>query len=70
MKSLLTLAVESSVGLKARSLRIYESLSQQELANMAGVSREEVGLFEDSFPLRLDARRRILKELWAKKTGK
>jgi transcriptional regulator with XRE-family HTH domain len=60
----------SSVGLKARRLRISQQLTQQELADMAGVSHEEVGLFEQNLPLPLDSKRKILKELWAKKAGK
>jgi transcriptional regulator with XRE-family HTH domain len=40
-------------------------LTQQELANMAGVSLEEIDLFEHNLPVRLDARRKLLKELWA-----
>lgn len=60
----------SSVGFKARRLRISQQLTQQELADMAGVSHEEVGLFEQNLPLPLDSKRKILKELWAKKAGK
>jgi len=45
-------------------------LTQPELADMVGVSVEEVDLFERNLPVALDARRRILKELWAKKTRK
>ena len=69
MKSDLTLLQETSMGFKARKLRVTKLLTQQELADMAGVSLEEVDLFERSLPVQLDARRRILKELWARKAG-
>ena len=61
---------ESSIGFKVRRLRISQLLTKRELADMAGVSLEEVDLFERSLPLTLDAKRRILRELWAKKAGK
>jgi len=68
MKSVLTLAQGSLLGFKARNLRISEGLSRQELADMAGVSLEEVDLFEQNLPVPVDARRKMLKELWAKKS--
>jgi len=58
---------ELSLGFKVRRLRVSQMLTQQELANVVGVSPEDVSLFEHNLPLRLDARRRILKELWARK---
>jgi DNA-binding XRE family transcriptional regulator len=70
MKTDVTSIQEASPGMKARRLRISKLLTQRELANIAGVSREEVDLFEHDLPVTLDARRRILKELWAKKAGK
>ncbi len=65
-----TLARESSIGFKAKRLRISQRLTQRELANLAGVSLEEVDLFEHNLPIPLDSKRKILKELWAKKAGK
>ena len=70
MKIDLTLSQEASLGIKVRRLRISRLLTQQELARIAGVSLEEVNSFEHNLPVRLDAKRRILKELWARKTGK
>lgn len=61
---------EVSLGFKARRLRVSQLLTRQELAKLAGVSKEEVNLLEQNLPLRLDAKRRLLKELWAKKTNK
>ena len=61
---------ESSLGFKARKLRISQRLTQQELANLAGVSQEDVRLFEHNLPLRLDTKRKLLRELWARKASK
>jgi len=65
-----TLARESSIGFKLRRLRLSSLLTKRQLADMAGVSPEEVALFERNLPVPLDARRRILKELLAIKTRK
>lgn len=67
MTAVLTFTRESLLGFKARKLRIAQHISQQELADMAGVSLEAVDLFEHNLPLPLDNKRRILRELWAKK---
>ena len=56
-----------SWGFKARKLRVFQMLTQKELANVTGVSREEVDLFEKNLPVRLDAKCKLLKELWARK---
>lgn len=56
---------ESSVGDWARSVRMALELTQLELANTCGVSLEDVYLFEHDLPVRLDARRRLRKQLWA-----
>ncbi len=52
-------------GQKARRLRIANLLTQQELAELAGVPLEHVDLLERNLPVPLDSRRRINKELWA-----
>jgi len=52
-------------GQKARRLRIANLLTQQELAELAGVPLEHVDLLEKNLPVPLDSRRRINKELWA-----
>lgn len=70
MSTGLTVKPEISVGFKARELRCFLRLTQQELANLAGVSAREVNLFEHYLPVRLDAKRRLLKELWGRKAGK
>jgi transcriptional regulator with XRE-family HTH domain len=56
-------------GSMARRVRISLHLTQRELAEMTGVSREAVYLFEHNLPVYLDARRRILKQLWAIKAA-
>ncbi len=68
MSVALTFTKESLLGSKARKLRIAEQLTQQQLADMAGVSVEAVDLFEHNLPLPLDFKRRILRVLWAEKT--
>ena len=70
MTTVLTYSRESSIGFKVRRLRLSEYLTQQELANMAGVSLQEVALFERNMLIPLDSRRKILKALWAKKARK
>jgi transcriptional regulator with XRE-family HTH domain len=70
MEADMTLIQEDSIGFKSRKLRISKLLTQRELAEIAGVSVEEVDLFERNLPVKLDARRRILKELWAVKAQK
>lgn len=70
MKASLSIDQETSLGFKAKKLRISLMLTQQELANQAGVSQKEVDLFENSLPVRLDTRRRLFKELFARKAGK
>jgi len=57
-------------GSDARKLRISLHISRRELADAAGVSEQAVNLFEHNLPVALDSKRRVLKELWAKKTGK
>ncbi|MGD1119869.1 MAG: helix-turn-helix transcriptional regulator [Dehalococcoidales bacterium] len=68
MTAVLNFTRESQMGFKARKLRIAQHMSQQKLADMAGVTKEAVDLFEHNLPLPLDCRRRILRELWAQKT--
>ena len=67
MTSVLTFTRESLLGFKARRLRIAENISQQEVADKAGVPVESVDLFEHNLPLPLDYKRRILQVLWAGK---
>jgi DNA-binding XRE family transcriptional regulator len=70
MATMVTYELQLPIGVKARRLRISQLLTQRELADMAGVSQKEVDLFEHDLPVTLDARRRILKVLWARKDKK
>jgi len=55
---------ESSVGAWARSVRKTLKLTQQELADITGVPKEDVDSFEHNLPIKLDSRRKLVKELW------
>jgi len=55
---------ESAVGAWATSVRKALKLTQQELADLTGVSKEDVDSFEHNLPIKLDSRRRLVKELW------
>jgi transcriptional regulator with XRE-family HTH domain len=61
---------EPSVAAQAKKLRLSCLLTQKELAAAAGVTREEVNKLEQGFPLILDSKRKILKELWSRKAEK
>jgi DNA-binding XRE family transcriptional regulator len=55
---------------EARRLRKACLLSQQNLADLAGVSREQVNCLEHNYPVPLDVKRRVFRVLWALKTKK
>ncbi len=59
-----------SLGCSARKVRLALGITQQELAEITGLTREAVHCFEHDMPVFLDARRRILKVLWAIKTAR
>jgi DNA-binding XRE family transcriptional regulator len=64
-----TVEAENLLGFKARKLRRSLKLTQQELANLAGVLTKEVILFEHNMPVQLDVKRKLLRELWAMGKG-
>ncbi len=70
MKATTPLLDSSSTGVKVKRLRISFLLTRQELAELAGVPQEHVELLERNFPVPLDSKRRIIKELWAIKARK
>ncbi len=70
MKATLTSSDKSTFGSEARRLRIACLLTQQNLADLAGIPREHVDLLEHNYPVPLDSKRRIFRELWAIKTKK
>jgi len=45
-------------------------MTRQELADIVGVSEEEVDLFEHSLPITLDVKQKLLRELYAAKAPK
>ena len=67
MVTVLTFEQETKLGYKVRSLRISLGLTQSELADTVSVSPEEVDLLEHNLPVRLDVKRRLLRELWARR---
>ena len=69
MTTVLSFGRESSIGPKARSLRISLHLTEQELADSVGVSKEDVYLFENNLPMPLDIKRKLLKKLYATKSA-
>jgi transcriptional regulator with XRE-family HTH domain len=54
----------------AKRVRLRLNITQKQLADRIGISEEEVDLFERNLPIYLDARRKIIKELWAMKTNR
>ena len=63
----ITFMPESSVGTWARSVRMALKLTQQELADITGISKEDVDSFEQNLSIKVDSRRKLVKELWAAK---
>ena len=70
MNPLLSIDQKPSLGLEAKRIRLTLPLTQHELAKIAGISLEEVGLFEHNLPVQVDVKLKILRELWARKVGK
>ena len=67
MSVALSIAKKPWIGLEAKRLRHALSLTQHELATIAGVSLEEVDLFENGLPVQLDVKLKILREVWIRK---
>ena len=70
MIAVITFDQKTKLGYKVRSLRISLGLTQSELADTVGVTSDEVDLFEHDLPVRLDVKRRLLRELWARRASK
>ena len=68
MTTVLSFTRESSIGTQARNLRISLHLTKQELANMAGVSKEDVDLLEHDLPITLYIKNKLLNKLYATKS--
>ena len=67
MNVALSIAQKPWIGLEAKRLRQTLSLTQHELAAIAGVTLEEVDLFERGLPMRLDVKLKILREVWLRR---
>lgn len=65
MSTVIHFAQESSIGPWARRMRMTLQMTRQELADICGVSKEEVDLFEHNLPVSPDAKRKLLQELQA-----
>lgn len=70
MTTVLVFEQNTKLGYKVRSLRISLGLTQSELADVVGVTPDEVDLFEHDLPVRLDVKRRLLRELWARRVSR
>jgi transcriptional regulator with XRE-family HTH domain len=61
---------KGTLGNIARRVRINLGITQQELADACGISKEAVYQFENNLPVYLDARRKILKAQWSFKLAR
>ena len=64
MTEVLTFPRESSIGFKAVSVRIHLQWTQQELADIAGISKDDVDFFEHNLPIPPDIKQKLLRALW------
>ena len=67
MTTVLTFKRESSIGPWAREVRASLQLTQQELADIVGVLKEDVELFEHNLPIPLGIKNKLLIKLYAAK---
>ncbi|MFC2002317.1 hypothetical protein ACFLUZ_07475 [Chloroflexota bacterium] len=71
MTTIVTFTQGPSIGFKATKVRLSLQLTQQELANIAGISKDDVDFFEHNLPIPLDIKRKLLSALWVtRKAGK
>jgi transcriptional regulator with XRE-family HTH domain len=70
MSPLLSIDQKPSLGLEVQRIRLTLPLTQHELAMIAGVSLEEVDLFEHNLPVQVDVKLKILRELWTRQVSK
>ena len=70
MTTVVTFTQEPSTGFKATSARLSLKLTQKELADIAGISKDEVDFFEHNLPIALNIKRKLLKTLWARRVYK
>ena len=70
MTTVVTFARESCIGSRARNLRISLQLMQQDLAEIIGVSPEDVDFIEHNLPIPLETKRKLLRELRIRRARK
>ncbi|OGO23838.1 MAG: hypothetical protein A2144_09375 [Chloroflexi bacterium RBG_16_50_9] len=58
-----TITQESSVGEWGKKIRICLNMTQQELGDKYGISKEDIDLFEHDMPMNPDVKHRLLKAL-------
>ena len=59
----------SSLGHWAREVRASLRLTQQELADIVGILKDDVDFFEHNLPIPLDIKNKLLKKLYAVKSA-
>jgi len=64
MAEVLTFSRESSIGFKVASLRIHLHWTQQELADIAGIAKDDVDFFEHNLPVPLEIKQKLIRALW------
>ena len=70
MSPVISIEKKRSLGLEAKRIRLSLLLTQYELATIAGVTLDEVDLFEHNIPVQVGVKLKILRELWHRKVGK
>jgi len=65
MPRVITFKQEELVGPWAKRVRMALRLTQQEMAEIAGVSQEDVDSLEHNLPVQPKAKRKLIRELWA-----
>jgi DNA-binding XRE family transcriptional regulator len=69
-KNMIISPAKLTCGEEAKRLRLACLLTQQKVAEMAGIPRQQVDLLEHNYPVPLDSKRRVFRELWALKIKK
>ena len=70
MSPVISIDQKRSLGLEAKRIRLSLLLTQYELATIAGVTLDEVDLFEHNLPVQVGVKLKIIRELWNRKVGK
>lgn len=70
VSEVLSIDQPKSFGKMLKNIRASLQLTQREVAERFGVTTKEVGLFEHDLPVRLDAKLKILRQLYPAKAKK